>query len=383
MLDPKRTSTPPAQLRLLASIVQSSDDAIISESLDGVVTSWNAAAERMYGYPVDETMGQPVSVLMPPDKIGEMTGIAQRISDGEPVEHYETVRRRKDGSLISVSLTVSPVHDDAGRVVGVSSTARDITEKVKVQEQMLADLQREVMERKNAEESYARSNADLEQFAYVASHDLSEPLRAISGPISLVARRYEGKLDPESDQFIAFAVDGCQRMQAIIEGLLAYSRVGRLEAPFAPVDCNLLLATVLGWLAPVIDAAGGEVTVGDLPLVLGEGTQLSQVFLNLISNAVKFVAPGVSPRVDVRAERAGRAWRFSVTDNGIGIVPEHRDRVFGMFKRLHGREDYAGTGIGLALVKKIVERHGGTIGVDAGPDGGSRFWFTIDTEVPR
>jgi len=253
-------------------------------------------------------------------------------------------------------------------------------ERVKV-DRMNAELQREVIERKNAEESYARSNADLEQFAYVASHDLSEPLRAISGPISLVARRYEGKLDPESDQFIAFAVDGCQRMQAIIEGLLAYSRVGRLEAPFEPVDCNMLLATVLGWLAPVIDAAGGEVSVGDLPMVIGDGTQLSQVFLNLISNAVKFVAPGVAPRVDVRAERVAGEWRFSVTDNGIGIVPEHRDRVFGMFKRLHGREDYAGTGIGLALVKKIVERHGGTIGVDEGPEGGSRFWFTIDATI--
>lgn len=224
----------------------------------------------------------------------------------------------------------------------------------------------------------ARSNDELEQFAYVASHDLSEPLRAISGPISFVARRYRGRLDPEADEFIAFAVDGCQRMQQLIDGLLAYSRVGRLETPLGPVDCNLVMNGVLASLGPAIVESGAIVQVGDLPVVTAEANQLGQVLRNLVSNAIKFVPTGRTPEVSVEANLVGDRWRFTVTDNGIGIAAEHRERIFGMFKRLHSREEYVGTGIGLALAKKIVERHGGSIGVEDGPGGvGSRFWFTL------
>jgi len=250
-----------------------------------------------------------------------------------------------------------------------------------------AELRAEVTERKRTErmlqirtDDLASSNAELEQFAYVASHDLSEPLRAISGPIQLLARRYEGQLGEEADEYIGFAVDGCQRMQDIINGLLGYSRVGRVEGVLAPVDCNLVVRAALSGLASVIKETGADVSVGELPTVRADVTQLSLVFQNLISNALKFVAPGVRPVVVVGTERFGDGWRFTVTDNGIGIDRRHRDRIFGMFKRLHGREDYPGTGIGLALVKKIVERHGGGIGVDERPESGSRFWFTHDRE---
>jgi light-regulated signal transduction histidine kinase (bacteriophytochrome) len=259
-------------------------------------------------------------------------------------------------------------------------------EKAKIDEANTG-LRAEVTERERTErilqrrtDDLASSNADLEQFAYVASHDLSEPLRAISGPISLLARAYKGRLDDEADEYIGFAVDGCRRMQAIIDGLLAYSRVGRLEGTLAPVDCNLIVRAALTGLASVIDETGAAISVGELPTVRAESTQLSLVFQNLISNAVKFVAPGVPPHVVVGAESAGRGWRFHVSDNGIGIQRQHRDRIFGMFKRLHGREEYPGTGIGLALVKKIVERYGGTVGIDDAPEGGSRFWFVLDTE---
>jgi light-regulated signal transduction histidine kinase (bacteriophytochrome) len=260
------------------------------------------------------------------------------------------------------------------------------TEKARIDDTN-AELRTEMSERRRTEkilqrrtEDLASSNADLEQFAYVASHDLSEPLRAISGPIQLLARRYEGQLDAEADEYIGFAVDGCQRMQAIINGLLAYSRVGRLEGNLAPVDCNLIVTAALSGLASVIDETDAEISVGQLPTVRADVIQLSLVFQNLISNGLKFMAPGVRPHVVVGAEQLGKAWRFTVTDNGIGIEPQHRERIFGMFKRLHGREDYAGTGIGLALVKKILERHGGTIGIDTRPEGGSCFWFTLDKE---
>jgi signal transduction histidine kinase len=226
-----------------------------------------------------------------------------------------------------------------------------------------------------------RSNDDLQQFAHAASHDLSEPLRAISGPISLLARRYRGQLDPEADQLIDFSVDGCQRMQQLIDGLLTYSRVGQLESAMRPVDCNLIMNSVMAALGPAIEDAGATVHIGPLPIVTAEANQLGQVLQNLITNALKFMRPGAAPIVSVQADRVESEWCFSVTDNGIGIAQEHRDRIFGMFKRLHSREQYPGTGIGLALAKKIVERHGGRIGVEDGPSGiGSRFWFTLPAE---
>ena len=226
----------------------------------------------------------------------------------------------------------------------------------------------------------ARSNAELEQFAYAASHDLSEPLRAISCPISLLARRYKGQLDDDADTFIGFAVDGCERMQTLIDGILALSRVGRLEGQIEPVDCNVVMGSVLRVLGPTIAETGATVNVDPLPVLPADSTQLSQVLQNLLTNALKFTVPGVAPIISVAAERELHAWRLTVTDNGIGIDPRHRERIFGMFKRLHGRDEYPGTGIGLALVKKIVERHGGSIGVENAPSGtGTRFWFTLPT----
>lgn len=229
----------------------------------------------------------------------------------------------------------------------------------------------------------ARSNDDLAQFAYLASHDLAEPLRAISGPISLVAKRYRGQLDPDTDRFIDFAVDGCDRMQQLIDGLLAYSRVGRIEGDATATDCNDLVADVLADLGPTIEEAGAVITSAELPTVMAEPNQLTQVFRNLVSNALKFAPSGTAPVIDIAAGRADAQWRFTVTDNGIGIDPQHRERIFGMFKRLHGRDEYPGTGLGLAMAKKIVERHGGSIGVEDSPNGpGSRFWFTV-TAVPK
>ena len=250
-------------------------------------------------------------------------------------------------------------------------------------DQANAELRAEVAERKRSErilqlrsDDLASSNEHLEQFAYVASHDLSEPLRSISGPISLLARRYEGRLGDDADEFIGFAVEGCQRMQAIINGLLDFSRVGEVEGSRATVDCDHVVRAALSGLASVVDETGADISVGRLPRVRADVTELSLVFQNLISNALKFVAPGVRPLVFIGAEPTCDGWRFSVMDNGIGIDRQQRERVFGMFNRLHGREVYPGTGIGLALAKKIVERHGGTIGIDDGPRGGSCVWFT-------
>jgi len=221
-----------------------------------------------------------------------------------------------------------------------------------------------------------RSNSDLEQFAYVASHDLQEPLRKVASFCQLLQKRYQGKLDERGDQYIGFAVDGAKRMQALINDLLAFSRVGRRPGENVLLETGDLLDTALGNLEDAVTESGARVTHGELPAVLGEKSLLTAVFQNLVGNAIKFRGEE-PPEIEVSAERDGAEWRFSVTDNGIGISDEYAERIFVIFQRLHGRGDYPGTGIGLALCRKIVEHHGGKIWLDTGVTTGTRFRFTL------
>ena len=244
-----------------------------------------------------------------------------------------------------------------------------------------AHLRQQAGELQRSNTDLQRSNADLEQFAYVASHDLSAPLRAVAGFSQLLSARYKGKLDSSADEFIHHMQEGVDRMQRIIDDLLAYSRVERTGLTTESVDLERVLADVLHALDPELRERGAIVTHDPLPTVRGERGQLGQVLQNLIANGVKFTAPGAPPRVHVGAERQGSRWRIEVRDNGIGIAPEHADRIFKMFQRLHGPEEYAGTGIGLAIVKKIVDRHGGELSVRAAEGGGSVFSFTLAEPV--
>lgn len=222
----------------------------------------------------------------------------------------------------------------------------------------------------------ARSNADLEQFAYVASHDLQEPLRMVTAYSQLLAERYRGKLDETADKYIGYASEGAQRMQVLIQDLLAFSRVGRNNAALDSVDCNAVMTDVLQTLAPAIQESGAVVTRDALPAVWADRTQLTQVFQNLVGNAIKFRGND-PPAVSVRAEKNFERWQFSVSDNGIGIAPEFAENIFVVFQRLHARTEYAGNGIGLAICKKIVERSGGRIWVESQPGSGSTFKFTL------
>jgi signal transduction histidine kinase len=225
-----------------------------------------------------------------------------------------------------------------------------------------------------------RSNSELEQFAYVASHDLQEPLRKVASFCQLLQQRYGGRLDERADQYIGFAVDGARRMEELINAILAFSRVGRVEQPFAEVDCNELVLRARADLTAPIKESGAEVHAGALPTVLGDGPLLRLVFQNLIGNAVKFRGE-VAPVVHVDAERDGDRWRFSVSDNGIGIESEYADRIFIIFQRLHPRASYEGTGIGLAMCRKIVEYHGGEIWLDTEDRSGSTFCFTLPADT--
>jgi light-regulated signal transduction histidine kinase (bacteriophytochrome) len=225
----------------------------------------------------------------------------------------------------------------------------------------------------------ARSNAELEQFAYVASHDLQEPLRAVTGYTQLLARRYSGQLDAKADEYIAFAVEGAARMQQLIKDLLMYSRVGRRGNELLPVDFLAVFEAAVANLEVAVAESGATLTHGDLPTVSGDFTQLAQLLQNLLSNALKYRSDQ-APVIHVSAAGENGNMRFSVRDNGIGIDQKYSDRIFQLFQRLHTRDEYPGTGIGLAICKKIVERHGGRIWVESAPGQGSTFYFTIPGE---
>src|SRR5208283_226782 len=349
----------------LAAVVESSDDAIIGKTLDGVITTWNHGAEKVFGYSASEAVGKPMQMLVPPERANEEADILARVERGESVEHFETVRVRKDGKGIDVSVTISPIRDSSGAIVGVSKVARDISERKRA-EQRLADKVEEL----------ARSNRDLEQFAYAASHDLQEPLRMVASYTQLLAERYGGKLDENADKFLGYAREGALRMQVLIQDLLAFSRVMRAGVTRKKLDSNAAFEEAVQSLAAAIAENGAFVTHTGLPMVWADQTQIAQVFQNLIGNAIKFrrQAP---PQCAVSAEKSGSDWLFSVRDNGIGIPPEYAENIFVVFQRLHARNEYPGNGIGLAICKKIVEHYGGRIWVESQVGQGSTFKFTL------
>jgi PAS domain S-box-containing protein len=342
----------------LAAVVEYSHDAILSKTLDGVITSWNRGAERLFGYTAEEVVGRSVLLMVPDRCRGEQHASLQRIREDQLVFPFETARLRKEGGEVDVSLTLSPIRSSSGEIVGVSSIARDITE----------------LKRRDAE--LKRSNAELEQFAYVASHDLQEPLRMVANYTELLAERYRGKLDERADKYIHYASDGARRMQTLVADLLAYSRVGSQGKPMVPVSPDAVLEDVLDSLEKRIREEGPSVAYSSLPAVVADAGQLGQLFQNLIGNAIKFRSEA-PPRVEVKVCPSGDRWLFSISDNGIGIDMKYADRVFQMFQRLHERGKYEGSGIGLAIAKRIVERHGGRLTVDSRLGAGSTFSFTL------
>ena len=260
---------------------------------------------------------------------------------------------------------LSPLESDDGLLV--TAAIRDLTA---LRKKANADLRKKIAE-------LDRSNEELAQFAYIASHDLQEPLRMVASYTQLLSRRYKGKLDADADEFIAFAVDGASRMQRLIQDLLAYSQVGTKGTELIETSSEEAMQQALRNLCGAIESGGAMVTHDPLPLVLADEMQLVQLFQNLIGNGVKYQAPGI-PRVHISAVRDDeQRWLFSVRDNGLGINPMYFDRIFGMFQRLHKRQEFAGTGIGLAICKKIVERHGGGISVESQPGQGSTFLFSL------
>jgi PAS domain S-box-containing protein len=376
MADDASLLRPPADeaLRdLLAQVVEGSADAIFCHDLDGVVTTWNAAAERLYGYSAAEMVGRRSDELLPERTRDQLLDVRAAALHGQRVERFDSWHQRRDGALLAVSVSVSPLLAPDGSVAGAAISVADIRDRVEL-DIALVEARRE-LERQN--EVLLRSNRDLEQFAYVASHDLSEPLRVISGFVTQIERRYGELLDERGLRYLQHIVDGTHRMRALIDDLLEYSRFLRGERADADVPLDDVVQAVLGSLQASVDELGADVLVDPLPVVRGDRAQLQSLLQNLLANALKFTAPGTPPRVHVTGAVEGQTAVLSVDDAGIGIPAEYRDRVFRMFQRLHVREAYPGTGIGLAIVQQIVALHGGTIYVEDSPLGGARFRVTL------
>jgi PAS domain S-box-containing protein len=363
----------------MAAVVESSDDAIVSKALDGTISAWNRGAEKLFGYSAAEAVGNSMDMLVPDDRKNEESDILLKIERGVKVEHFETVRVRKDGKRIDVSTMISPIRDGRGAIVGASNIARDIT-KSKADEQQIRNLNEElarrVAELNGANQVLEQSNIELQQFAYIASHDLQSPLRSISGFVQLLKMEYEDKLDQQAADWIRRTVQAIELMQTLIRDLLAYSGVDSRSRPFGQTSFMDIFKEVLALLESSIQDSAGQVTCGDLPTVMGDHSQLVQLVQNLVSNGLKYHSDK-PPHVHVSAARDQNEWILSVRDNGIGIQTKHHERIFEIFKRLHSQTEYPGTGIGLAVCRRVVERHGGRIWLESEPGHGSVFHFSI------
>jgi len=350
----------------LCAIVESSDDAIIAKDLNGVILSWNRGAERIFGYKADEMIGKHISVLAAPDRLDEIPDILDRLRRGERVEHFKTKRRAKDGRILTVSLTVSPLIDPRGGIIGASKVARDIT---------ISESQAEAL--RVANNALSAVNADLEQFVYSASHDLQEPLRMVAAYSEMLTRTFRDKLGPDGAEYLDYVLQGALRMEQLLKDLRAYTLVSTSRQP--PVensDSGVALERALAVLRPAISDSGARITSAALPIVKLQQFRLEQLFQNLISNALRYRG-AACPEIRVSAEADGNGWQFAVQDNGIGIDPKYKEQIFELFKRLHSVAEYPGTGMGLAICKRIVERAGGRIWVESEPGRGSTFYFTI------
>ncbi len=353
----------------LAAIVEYSSDAIISKTTEGYVTSWNKQAEILFGYSEKEMLGKHITLIFPKERLDEEDEIMAKIKEGQSLLNYETERRRKDGTIISISATISPVKDPSGKIIGVSKIARDITEKKIAEEKLRAYTT--ALEHKHKE---------TEQFAYIASHDLQEPLRTITNYIGLFSKEYKGKLGEKGDMYTGFIENASKRMQVLITDLLEYTRIESDKA-HNDIDCNALIGEILKDMHVIIEETDAKIEVEDLPVVKGQYSRMKSLFQNLINNAIKFRKPDVLPLIHISVKDQGKEWLFEIKDNGIGIEETYYDKIFKIFQRLHSRKEYQGTGIGLAHCKKIVDLRGGQIWVESEYGKGSSFYFTIPKNI--
>ncbi|MFC5684102.1 sensor histidine kinase [Flavobacterium sp. MAHUQ-51] len=351
---------------LIKLIDELKDYAIILLDYEGNIQNWNTGAERIKGYSSEEIIGKNFRLFYTKeDKENYKPDLLIRRAKIEGVANDEGWRVRKDGSRFWGSITINAIHDDEGNVTGYGKVTRDLTAKKHAEEQ----LQKHFIEIEN-------KNKELEQFAYIASHDLQEPLRSLTNFSELIKSEYQGKVDENLDIYTEFIYGASSRMRDLVKGLLDYTRIGK-EKELQEIDCNKIISDVLIDMNFLIKDKKATITIDKLPQVQGYGTELRLLFQNLIGNALKYVKTDITPSIHISVKNQEKNWTFSIRDNGIGIDKNYQEKIFQIFKRLHNRNEYEGTGIGLAHCKKIVELHGGIIWVESEGNNGSTFYFTI------
>jgi PAS domain S-box-containing protein len=345
----------------LRGILESAMDAIITVDESQRIVLFNAAAEAIFGCAHEEAIGASLAQFIPERfRCAHEAHITTFGIQGTPTRQMGRARivtaLRRNREEFPIEASISQIGEEGSKYYTV--ILRDVTERIR------------------AHKALERSNRALQQFAYAASHDLRTPLRTISGFIQLLGEKYAGKLDEEANEWIARAIAGANRLEALVDDLLSYARLEAHRPPPAPVDCRAVFDDVVQLLESQIREAGAQVTSGPLPTIVGDRVLLTQLLQNLIGNGIKYHG-ALPPEVHVSAQRKDRAWLFSVADNGIGIDPEQHQRIFELFRRLHNQQEYPGTGIGLAICQRVIEHHGGTIWMESEPGKGSTFLFTI------
>jgi PAS domain S-box-containing protein len=359
----------------LAAIVESSGDAIIGSSLDGLVRTWNKGAESLFGYTAEETIGRPISLLLPPERQKEREeerALIARLATGEPVAPFETVRWRKDGSDVDVSVTISPIRDTAGGLVGASLAARDISDWKRAEAEVL-----------RARESAEAANRELEAFSYSVAHDLRAPLRGIDGFSNVLLEDYGSALDAQGQHYLQRVREAAQRMGRLIDSLLALGHVSRVGIRTQRVDLSELARATAARLKEAQPERVVEFTIGEGLTEMGDSALLGAAIENLLSNAWKFTRNRPEARIEFGADEAAGQTAYFVRDNGAGFDMAFASKLFGVFQRLHAPREFEGTGIGLATVQRIVRRHGGRVWAEGKVGQGACFHFTIgDSEEP-
>ncbi|HLG63553.1 MAG TPA: ATP-binding protein [Ktedonosporobacter sp.] len=359
--------------------------AIFTLDVEGHITSWNKGAELIEGWQEAEVLGRHFSLLYPDEQASKgMPEQHLRLARDKGLYGEEAYRKKKNGELFLADITLSPIHSEESHHIGYIGVVRDVTERKLAETRQLDTnilLQQEIERRKKIEADLMLSNEELDTFASAASHDLQEPLRMVVSYLQLIERRYADRLDQDGIEFLHFAVDGASRMKMLINDLVEYSRIGTLGKPFVQTDMMTILQRALSNVAVMINETHAQITYDQLPVLVGEPGELTRLFQNLLANAMKFRRQE-PPRIHIGVEEKVREWVFWVEDNGKGIEAKHLRSIFVIFKQLAKRGERAGSGVGLAIAKKIVTRHHGAIWVESTVGKGSTFYFSIPKFIP-
>ncbi len=360
-------------LQMHEAIIENSDDAIYGKDLQGIITSWNKGAERIYGYSSHETIGQPVSMLVPPDMPDDFHTILSKIANGEHIVHYETKRRKKDSQIIEVSVSISPIRNQSGKIIGASTIARDITERKRTEEsinKLNAQLENNVQQLEAA-------NKELEAFSYSVSHDLRAPLRAIDGFSKVLMESNTNNIDGEAKRYLNIIRGNTQNMGKLIDDLLSFSRIGKQEMHFSQISMESMARNTFEELKQQNPGRKIEFTLKKTPDASVDAAMMKIVLSNLLGNAVKYTGKRTDAVILFGGSIKNNEAVYSVKDNGVGFDMRYVGKLFGVFQRLHSRDEFEGTGVGLALVQRIILRHGGRVWAEGKVDEGAEFYFTL------